>query len=279
MQNLANITTIIVAFNSGDWLLRAVSACLSCAEISEVIVCDNASSDGCTLALAGLARVKITHLPQNFGFGTACNVGWRQAQTEFVLFLNPDCELKPGQLGALIDVFTKNSQAGIVSAQLINLDGTPQRPSLRRAPTPRRALSQILGLHKIWPNLAVNMPAPKPAACVRVDACSGALMLMRRSLLDQLAGFDEGYFLHCEDLDLCRRVEHAGLSVQVDTRVEVLHAKGTSSTAVPALVAQAKLRGMQRYFEKFDAKSTFLPMRWLIRTTLAVRLMATKFRR
>ena len=275
----ANITTVIVAYNSGDWLLRAVSACLNCAEIAEVIVCDNASNDGCTSSLKGLARVKITQLQQNYGFSTACNVGWRQAQSEFVLFLNPDCELKPGQLSALLNAFSADSQIGIASAQLINLDGTPQQPSLRRAPTPTRALAQMLGLSKIWPHLGVNMPAPKPAARMRVDACSGALMLMRRSLLNQLNGFDEGYFLHCEDLDLCRRAVQAGFSVQVDTRVEVLHAKGTSSSAVPKLVAQAKLHGMRRYFEKFDAHASLLPVRWLIRSAIAILLAAQKLRR
>ena len=279
MQSGANITAVIVAFNSGDWLLRSVSACLRCAEIYEVIVCDNGSSDGCTAALAALPRVTTIHLQRNFGFSTACNVGWRRASQEFVLFLNPDCELRAGQLNALLDAFIADPQAGIVSAQLINLDGTPQQPSLRRAPTPARALAQMLGLGKIWPNSGINMRAPQPASRVQVDACSGALMLMRRSLLEKLNGFDEGYFLHCEDLDLCRRTIHAGFNVQVDTRVAVLHAKGTSSAAVPRLVALSKLNGMRRYFDKFDACDCILPVRWLIRSAIAIRIAAQKLRR
>jgi N-acetylglucosaminyl-diphospho-decaprenol L-rhamnosyltransferase len=278
MHSFANITVVIVAFNSGDWLLRAVMSCLQCTEIARVIVCDNASSDDCTSGLPGMARVQVEQLEQNFGFSTACNVGWKLAKTEFVLFLNPDCELQIGQLSQLLHAFNEDSRAGIVSAQLVNEDGSAQKPSLRRAPTPKRAVAQMLGLTSIWPNLGIHVLPPAVAKLVKVDACSGALMLMRKTLLEQLNGFDEGYFLHCEDLDLCRRTIAMGFSVQVDTRVSVLHAKGTSSAAVPKLVQRAKLLGMQRYFEKFDAAKLVLPIRLLFRAVIWLRISAQNLR-
>lgn len=268
----ASITVVIVAFNSGDWLLRSVQSCLRCAEITEILVCDNASSDTSLKAIAGFARVQIQTLTENFGFSTACNVGWRRVKTEFVLFLNPDCELQTGQLGQLMQLFASDSRAGIVSSQLVNEDASPQAPGLRRDPTPWRILAHFSGLARLFPQLAINICPELTAGVQSVDACSGALMLMRKSLLEQLEGFDEGYFLHCEDLDICRRTRALEKRVLVDTRVKVLHAKGTSSASVPGLVARAKLLGMQHYFEKFDAQTTNMPLRLVIRGVIWLRL-------
>ena len=85
-----------------------------------------------------------------------------------------------------------------------------------------------------------------------VDAVSGALMMIPRALFQRLGGFDEGYFLHCEDLDLCKRVRDSGATVVCATDVRVVHVKGTSSRARPVFVARHKHRGMWRWFVKFD---------------------------
>ncbi len=103
-----------------------------------------------------------------------------------------------------------------------------------------------------WPAFAgVELP-PSSAASDRVDAVSGALMLLSRDTFARIGGFDEGYFLHCEDLDLCRRVRDAGYDVVCVNEVRVVHAKGGSSRHRPVFVALHKHRGMWRWFRKFD---------------------------
>ncbi len=268
---------VIVAFNSGAYLKRSVEACLAASDVEIVWVCDNASSDQSLEALPKNDRICVLPMGGNLGFGAACNAGWQQSSADIIAFVNPDCEPTLDQLAQLRQHLDQPG-AGIISAQLVNSDGSLQVPSLRRDPTPWRILAHFSGLNRLFPQLAINM-APANSSGVRsVDACSGALMLMRKSLLEQLEGFDEGYFLHCEDLDICRRARALGKRVLVDTRVEVLHAKGTSSAAVPKLVQRAKLLGMQRYFEKFDAAKLVFPIRLLFRAVIWLRIRAQNLR-
>jgi GT2 family glycosyltransferase len=94
-----------------------------------------------------------------------------------------------------------------------------------------------------------------------VDAVSGALMLMPRALFTRLGGFDSGYRLHAEDLDLCRRARQSGARVGVANDVQVMHVRGVSSRARPVFVEWHKHRGLWRYFQKFEAARRSLPTR------------------
>lgn len=250
---------VIVAFNSGEWLTRAVASALCAHGVDKVWVVDNGSPDA-TVASLGQARVQHLQNAQNLGFATAANIGWRASSAEQILFLNPDCELAPSDVHTLSQILTQHRDAGIVSAQLLNSDGSLQQASLRFDPTPKRAIFEALG----WRRRGIHQSAPAQPMRVEVEACSGALMLIPRAVLEQSQGFDEGYFLHCEDLDLCRRIRGLGYRVLVDTGVRVMHAKGTSSTAVAQLVIDAKYRGMLRYFEKFDRAQTSHWLRVLV---------------
>lgn len=251
------VDVVIVAFNSGHWLGRAVVSALAAAGVARVIVLDNASSDASLLTLPQDARLSVVVNASNVGFATAANQGCNAATAANILILNPDCVLGKDDVLALMSARDQEQSVGIISAQLLNTDGSLQPQSLRCDPTPKRAIAESLG----WRALGIHIAAPAKAGLVEVEACSGALMLIEKSVFLALGGFDTGYFLHCEDLDLCRRVRLLGLRVLVDTRVRVVHDKGTSSRAVPRLVATAKYRGMLRYFEKFDAAQTSWPLR------------------
>jgi GT2 family glycosyltransferase len=115
------------------------------------------------------------------------------------------------------------------------------------------------GIALPWPSAAVGAPAVEP-----VDAISGALMLLPRTAFVRVGGFDEGYFLHCEDLDLCRRIRDAGLGVVCADEVRVVHGKGGSSRHRPLFVAWHKHRGMWRWFRKFDPAARNPPLRALV---------------
>jgi N-acetylglucosaminyl-diphospho-decaprenol L-rhamnosyltransferase len=252
---------VIVAYNSGDFLNRCVHSVLATSGVDRVLVIDNASTDQSVANLVADNRLIVLTQPKNLGFAAAANIGWQSSRQPWVLFLNPDCELKSNDLSELMQAAQQTAKPGIISCMLCNADGSDQRTSLRFDATPKRAIAQALGL-SAW---GINRKAPNPAALVTVEACSGALMLMPREVLRACGGLDEGYFLHCEDLDLCRRVRALGYAVLVDTRVRVRHDKGTSSAAVPRLVADAKYFGTLRYFDKFDASNTPTPIGWLLK--------------
>ncbi len=257
MISKPSVDVIIVAFNSGAWLVRAVNSALAASAVENVIVVDNASSDQSIAVLPINSRILLLRNEVNLGFANAANRGCFAATAKNVLILNPDCVLGTHDVSALLAARAFERAVGIFSAQLLNSDGSLQRQSLRLDPTPKRAIAESLG----WRAAGIHMSAPAVPTVVEVEACSGALMLLDKTVFSALNGFDEAYFLHCEDLDLCRRARQMKLRVLVDTRVRLLHDKGTSSTTVPRLVAQAKYRGMLRYFEKFDAAQTPWPLR------------------
>ena len=143
------------------------------------------------------------------------------------------------------------------AVHMLNDDGSPQAASRRRTPTPLRAL-QALGRKR--DAIEIGAAAEAPNGIEDVEAISGALVLMPRPVFESLGGFDEGYVLHCEDLDLCRRALASGYRIALANRVEVIHHKGTSSRRRPIWVEWQKHRGMLRYFRKFDAAGS---SRWL----------------
>jgi len=111
----------------------------------------------------------------------------------------------------------------------------------------------------------VEMPQADGVASVEaVDAVSGALMLLPRTVFERIGGFDEGYFLHCEDLDLCRRARDAGWRAVCARELRVVHAKGGSSRHRPVFVAWHKHRSMWRWFTKFDPVARNSALRALV---------------
>lgn len=250
MASQGLLSVLIVSHDSGPWLQRCVALLLAGDEAGEVVVVDNGSVDGAVDALPADPRLRVLRNPDNPGFATACNQGAAQARGEYLLFLNPDCEPEPGILGQLRELACRHPDLGILGAQLLNEDGSAQAASRRRTPTPARALAAFTRSRR-----AVEVTAcPESKEPLEdVEAVSGALMLVPRAAFERLGGFDEGYVLHCEDLDLCRRALAAGYRVALASAVRVVHHKGTSSHRRPLWVEWQKHRGMLRYFRKFDA--------------------------
>lgn len=249
----ARVSVVVVSHDSGDWLRRCVQSVLAQDAALELIVVDNASRDGSIERLPTDWRVVILRNAENRGFAVACNQGAARASGARLLFLNPDCELPAGAIPALCAALDREAGVGLLGAQLLNDDGSPQAASRRRTPTPLRAL-QALGRKR--DAIEIGAAAEAPNGIEDVEAISGALVLMPRPVFESLGGFDEGYVLHCEDLDLCRRALASGYRIALANRVEVIHHKGTSSRRRPIWVEWQKHRGMLRYFRKFDAPAS-----------------------
>ncbi len=254
------LSIIIVAADSGPSLRECVERALTGDVAAEVIVLDNASSDGISQAVerehAHDARVRVIYNQTNLGFGAAANRGAALARGEALLILNPDCLLRPDTAARLLSVLHEEPRAGLIGAVVCDADGTPDPASRRRDPLLRRSLNALTGraaYETSDPSCAgINIPGPIPDSVSDEEAVSGALMLLPRDLFAGLGGFDEGYFLHCEDLDLCRRVRDTGRRVLLVGDTRVLHAKGGSSAHRPVFVSRHKHRGMWRWFRKFD---------------------------
>lgn len=251
-----DLSVVVVSHHSHSVLPRCLDSLAAQRELSiEVIVVDNGSQPP-PPRHPGTDHVLLN--PDNPGFAVACNQGAALAHADWLLFLNPDCFPAPGDLSALLAIARSQPRPVLLGAALRNADGSPQAASLRRDPTPARLLAALR-----HGRLAVEIDAhAQPAReVIEAEAVSGALMLMPRSLFAELGGFDEGYRLHFEDLDLCRRVRAAGYRVLFSPAPTIVHLKGSSSRRRPMWVAWQKHRGLRRYFERFDAPRLDVPRR------------------
>lgn len=279
MRRLTSI--IIVAADSGVTLRECITRALASGVPVELILVDNGSRDGVPQALARAyerdERVRVVYNHANLGFGPAVNVGARQAGGEALLVLNPDCMLEPETLSCMLDVQRVHPDAGVIGAVVCDADGTPDPASRRRDPLLQRSLNEMTGRVKRDASRyeGVDISGPMPEAVIETENVSGALMLLPRAAFERLGGFDEGYFLHCEDLDLCRRARDAGYKVLLAGNVRVRHAKGGSSAHRPVFVSYHKHRGMWRWFRKFDPAARKPLTRVLVACGIAAHFLAT----
>ena len=262
-------SVVVVTANSGKLSVQCVENVLASIAMIEVLVVDNASEDGVLAELEDRfgedPRLRILRQASNIGFGPACNRGAALARGDRILFLNPDCLVDPATIADLRAATAELGNVGILGVRVLGQNGHEEKAARRRDPTLTKSLSSLLGLARFegrWPALAgISMPtAADPEAPECVDAVSGACLFLPRSAFDAVSGFDEDYFLHCEDLDLCRRIRDTGLDVVYIPTITVRHEQGSSSRRRPLFVSRHKHHGMWRYFRRFDpaARNPFL---------------------
>ncbi len=254
------VTIIIVNFNGGELLTRSVRQAFASNTPVKIIVSDNASADNSIELLEKAfgrdSRLSIILNSSNLGFAKANNIALDQAAGDFILFLNPDCLIQPDTISQLLEVFKHNEQAGMIGCRVLNPDGTEQKGCRRRVPTPWRTFVRVLGLSYFtrsteWLQGFDMSKEPLPEGPVPVDAISGSLMMVSRQALNDVGPLDEGYFLHCEDLDWCMRFNLKGYSVLFVPDVDVIHFQGFSSKQRPVRVMWHMHKGMMRFYNKF----------------------------
>jgi GT2 family glycosyltransferase len=254
-----SLSAVVVNYNAGAIIVDCVRLALQ--QCNEVVVVDNASTD-MSLSLLEQAfpidnGLLVVRNSKNLGFAVACNIGASHATSTHLLFLNPDCLLDSGAAARLMDALEFETGAAMVGGLLINPDGTEQAGGRRAVPTPWRSFVRGFGFSRFanrWPKLFFDFRLhmqPLPALPVEVEAISGACMLLRATTLQGVGSWDEGYFLHCEDLDLCIRLTRAGHKIFFVPNASVIHYKGTCSRTRPVFVEWHKHGGMVRFYRKF----------------------------
>lgn len=253
------VSAIVVSYNTGEALFECLAALHGDAAVDEIVLVNNGNpfetieriEDG----YGASAKLKITGGGVNRGFAAGVNLGVAAASGDRLLLVNPDAVLQAGAIGALEAAVEGAAEPAIVGGKIFGSDGKEQRGGRRRRLTMRSGAATFLGLS--W--LRVLNPAfvninrhtePEPDGPVPMDAVSGALMYMSVSSFRRLGGFDEGYFLHVEDLDLCRRAEADGGSVIYTPHASALH-YGATSDAPSVVVEKHKGAGLNRYFRKY----------------------------
>jgi len=245
-----DIVAVVVTHQSGSTIDACLTRLRAADGVAQIRVVDNASVDT-TLAIvqrhASLdPRVHFIGNPDNPGFAVACNQGARDGDAAWIAFVNPDCLVDADTLACLRAHAADLAVPCLLGTELVGEDGARDPAARRRDPDFAAMLRDPQARV-----LAVPRDAEQPLQ--RVQAISGALMLMPRMLFDRIDGFDTGYRLHAEDLDLCRRAREAGAVIAVANDIAVLHVRGVSSRARPVFVEWHKHRGLWRYFQRFEA--------------------------
>ncbi len=259
---------VIVNYNAGNWLPRCVEAVAESAGPVEIIVVDNASTDDSVerlcAALPMAARVEVVRNTANTGYARACNQGAAQTEAFTLVFLNPDCIVESDTLAILRRALDEDSRAGLAGALILDPGGSEQRAVRRRLPTPGRALSTLSGLERLGVGGINAASDPLPAHPVEVEAVSGALLCLRRQAFDAVGGFDEDYFLHCEDLDLFVRLRAGGWKLLLVPAARAMHGLGVSSASAPLRAWWYKHLGMHRFYRRHLATQQSWPVPWLV---------------
>jgi hypothetical protein len=272
---------VIVSHQCGPFLARAVRSVLASTVAVEVLVVDNASTDrslaGLQEAVGGDPRVRILRNDSNRGFAAAVNQGLAVSRGPFVLLLNPDAVVESDTIAGMLEAMREHPDAGLAGGLILNPDGTEQSGARRSFPSLGRSFVHAFGLWRLGERGRshdfVHAGDPLPPGPVDVDAISGAFMLVRRPALEQVGPMDEGYTLHCEDLDWCARFRQAGWRVLFVPQVRVIHEKGVSSRARPLFAHWHKHRGMIRFYRKFLARHYPAPLRLLVVAGVALRFL------
>ncbi len=244
---------IVVNYNAGGWLRDCIDSVLKSSCRLGIVVVDNASSDNSIAGLGGDAeKIELIRNSENIGFARANNQVMTNRSAEFYALINPDCIVEPDTIETVIDAMRSDESIGLASCLIRNADGSVQKTCRRRFPTPASALVRTLGLNRLQPEKYQDFDYGSEdikGGVEYVDAVSGAFMLARGSALETVGYLDEGYFMHCEDLDWCKRFWQSGYKVAFTGDTCVAHAKGASGRSLR--VNWHLHQGMLRFYRKF----------------------------
>jgi hypothetical protein len=243
-----------------------------------VVVVDNDSGDGTAeMVKREFPEVELIASPENLGFAAATNLGARRGQAAYLLALNPDTAVTEGALDAVISVLESHSDVAVVGPRLLRPDGTFDHAARRSFPTPLSALGHFSGVGRragASGRLAAYR-APEVESGP-VDAVNGAFMLMRRSAFDAAGGFDEGYWMYMEDLDLSYRLAQQGWSSWYEPSATVRHVKGgTVGGPRPVRLNWHFHRGMYRFYRSHYAPERSRALNALVYLGIAVKFLSS----
>jgi hypothetical protein len=278
-----SIGVVVVSFNTRD-LLRDCLASVLAQGPAETVVVDNGSTDGSAEEVGGgFPDVRLISCPENPGFGGAANRGIAACRTPFVLLLNADTRLEPGALAALVRALEGHPRAGVVGPRLLDPDGRPQS-SWFPDPTPLHLLALNTYLNRLVRVAPVLRRRFRPVWARRVPAgpvpwIKGAALAFRRAAFEQVKGFDEGFFLYAEDIDLCFRLRQAGWEVRCAPEARVVHIEGASTRQARSASTARFFDSLARFYQLHYPPAWGRRLRWVVGAILWERLVRDSIRR
>jgi len=289
MKRKTDLSVVILSYNTKTLLKDCLLSVSKAGKKTQIIVVDNASSDGSSLMVKkNFPEVKLIQNQRNLGFAAGNNLGLKQAVGRYILFLNSDTLVKPNVFERLIKFLDKHPAVGALTPKTLLVSGKMDPDCHRGFPTPWASISYFLGLEKLFPRsrifgryhkLYLDLNKIHP-----IDAGAGAFLLVRRKAVEQIGGWDERYFFYGEDLDFFYRLHQADWQVVFYPEPLVIHYKGASSglrkeTKKISLAtketrlktAKASIKAMQIFYKKFYQDKYPRWLTWLVILAIKVK--------
>ncbi len=259
-----DLSVIIVSWNTRDLLVQCLLSVLGDAGPSaEIIVVDNASSDGSAEAAESLSdRIRVVRNSANTGFARANNIGIRQSRGQTLALVNSDVIVRPGCFSAMLAYLETQGQVGMLGPKILWPDGKTVQRSCMAFPTVWNMLCRALGLDSLFPRTRMFgdfLMTFWPHDTLReVEVINGCFWMIRRSAMDRVGLLDEDFFMYAEDIDWCKRFHNAGWKVVFYPEAEAVHYGGASSAAMPVRFYLEKQKANFQYWRKHHSlPSTF----------------------
>jgi N-acetylglucosaminyl-diphospho-decaprenol L-rhamnosyltransferase len=255
------VSAVVVSYNVRDLVQRCVAS-LRADGVERIVVVDNASSDGTAAALRADPDVDLVALGRNVGFAAGANRGVARTTSPYVALVNPDEVVERGCTNALVASLERDPGLGLVGPRILTPDGRTY-PSARTFPDLVVAAGHAF-LYLVWPgnpfSRRYRMVDWDHATARDVDWVAATHVLVRRQAWDEVGGFDEGYFMYMEDVDLCWRLRRAGWRVGYEPAATATHEIGRSTDQAPYRMIAVHHRSVLRY----AARTTTGPRRLLL---------------
>ena len=264
-MELSDLAIIIVAFNSAPYMAACLQSVLLHAGALrlDVVVVDVGPPDGTEEIVRGFGGVRFMRCA-NRGFAYANNRGLVTCDARYVLFLNPDTEIRQGSLSELVARMDERPEIGLAGCRQVDADGRLD-PTIRRFPNALRALGDALSAEKLprRPGWLGERELDRGAYERETDCdwTSGSFMLARREAIQSAGFMDERFFMYSEETDFCRRIKAAGWVVRHFPWMTILHygAKVGVDPRIESLSAHSRILYARKHFNHAH-RTIYLPV-------------------
>lgn len=275
-----DVAALVVTYRAGDALLECLAS-LRRAGAPQVLVADNGDDGAGDAVLARFPEVGYRPFPDNPGYGEAANRLLDECSTPYALLLNADTAVEPGTLEALARHLDDHPRAAVVGPRLVHPDGALQ-PSCYPAPSPWQLFLEESRLGEVL--------AAVPGAARRslrswahdgpraVPWVLGAALALRVKAVAEVDGFDPGYFLYYEEVDLCHRLRRAGWEVHFEPSAVVTHHGGVSTSQQAALATRTLFASAARFYDLHGTPAERAALRAAVASVMVARLARDRLR-
>lgn len=265
------LSIIIVNYNVRDFLEQAlISLERALADIeAEIIVVDNASFDGSgQMLIQRFPDVRLIKNEKNVGFSAANNQALRVAKGEYIVLLNPDTVVQEDTFTKLLDFFEQYPDASAATCKILNPDGTFSVDCRHSIPTPSTAFWKLIGLNRVFPKSRIfgryNLTYLDENEINRVEGISGSFMMIKRAMVEKVGMLDERFFMYCEDIDYCHRINQADGQIYYVPTSQIIHYKGESTKKNNLDYIITFNKSLYLFYRKHYKQKYIYPFEWLI---------------